>query len=231
MRKTIERSRVLVAVRSPRENRISIALVALALALAVLVIILAPRLARAETAALDGFVPSVIEFGSEPAPAGSYYFPDMAKYGGPGLGWRLAPANSTTVVGEGFPQTTAKVKCTVTVTTGVVTIACPGLERELKGRFVGVTGLTTWRETVAGAPEPVTKLGVFLYLQTLTVAGHVYHSSVAASPKGHANEVVLQVEPRGSAQAKDVEVQFVHQDVAAAASLPLVAPGKAAKKP
>ncbi|GEM_PF-5451267 len=224
MRRMTERSRVLVAVRSlNREKLTGIALMALALALAVLAI-LVPGIARAQTAALDGFMPGIAEFGTDPAPAGSYYFPDMGKYGGPGLGWRLAPANSTLAVGEGFPQVTAKVKCTVKVTSGAVSVTCPGLERELKGRFVGATGLTTWRETVGGAAEPVTKLGVFFYLQTLSVPGHVYHSSVAGSPKGHGNEVVVQVEPRGSAEVKDVEVTFVHQDVAAKAP-------PAAKKP
>lgn len=204
MRKQLERSRVLVAARPlTRENMTGIALL-VAMFFAALLAILIPALARAEVPPLAGFTPGTFEGGTDLPAVGQYYFPG---------GWKAPPANSTAPVGEGFPQVTAHVKCTVKVTGGAVNLTCPGLERSIKGRWKGAVGLTTWPESAPGVDGPVTKLGVFAYFETVSVTGHVYHSSVSGSPKGHDKEMVLQVEPNGNAEAT-FEVQFVHQDVA-----------------
>lgn len=207
MQRKTERNRLLVAVRPNREQFIGIALM-VALFMAAALAIFLPALARAEQAGpppLVGFTPGEFSGGTDLPAAGQYYFPG---------GWKAAPANSTVASGEGFPQVTAKVQCKVKVTAGAVNLTCPNLDRSVKGRWKGAVGLTTWPETVAGTDGPVTKLGVFAYFETLSVAGHVYHSSVSGSPKGHDKEMVLQVEPNGSVEAA-FEVTFVHQDVAA----------------
>ena len=125
------------------------------------------------TAVAPVISPYAWELGSEPNAEGTYYWPDLTKWGGKAASWQPLPTTSDLPSGPGFPSTFT-MKCTVQLEGLVLKGTCDDgrFNQFVRGIFLGILTVRQWSDT--GDKEPILKIGVRVLLQSLSLKGHTY---------------------------------------------------------